>query len=51
MALGRPFHRKNIIFFEVLPDQPRDMARSSIALNSYCMVTKVPGYLRPKIFF
>ena len=20
-------------------------------LNSYCMVTKVPGYLRPKIFF
>ena len=51
MALGRPFHGKNIIFFEVLPDQPRDMARSSIALNSYCMVTKVPGYLRPKIFF
>ena len=26
------------------------MARSSIVLNSYCMVTKVPGYLRPKIF-
>ena len=26
-------------------------ARSSIALNSYCMVTKVPGYLKPKIFF
>ena len=22
MALGRPFHRKNIIFFLVLPDQP-----------------------------
>ena len=44
MALGRPFHRKTIIFFLVLPDQPRDMARGSIVLNSYCMVTKVPGY-------
>ena len=50
-ALGRPFHHKNIIFLKVLPDQPREMARSSIVLNSYCMVTKVPGYLRPKIFF
>ena len=43
MTLGRPFHHKDIIFFQVLLDQPRDLARGSIVLNSYSMVAKVPG--------